>query len=304
VKHVLCAIDLSDLSDAALDRAIAFAARDGAQLTLVYAEPDYHAAPGISEVEAAAMIEWTTSLKEIRASEKEQLEDRCEAARAAGVACTAILRQGRPDDVLPEVAAEIGADLVVIATHGRTGIRRFLLGSVAEHVVRRSPVSVLVTRGATREDAAFRRVLVGTDFSPASEKALRQAVALSVPGAEIEVAHVWHYPPGTWGLDALADRTEALDALRTALTAGATERGQKIMEEWKGCGRRLRFELLHGPAASVLTARAEAVGSDLIAVGTHGYRGFRRFLLGSIAEATVRHAPCSVLVAHAEHPQK
>ena len=79
---------------------------------------------------------------------------------------------------------------------------------------------------------------------------------------------------------------------------------RKLVESCKDCGREVKFELLHGPAASVLTARAETTHRDLIAIATHGYRGFRRLLLGSVAEATVRHAPCSVLAAHAEHPDK
>jgi nucleotide-binding universal stress UspA family protein len=66
-------------------------------------------------------------------------------------------------------------------------------------------------------------------------------------------------------------------------------------------GRALRVELVQGPASSAITEAAEAGGYDLIAVGTHGHRGFRRLLLGSVAESVVGHAPCSVLVVHGEH---
>jgi len=302
MKNLLVATDLSAVADAALDRAVSFAARDKAKLTLLFVEPDYAATPAMSSVESAAILEWTESAKSLREADQQALDERAARARAAGVEVTTLIRKGAADDLIPDVATEIGADLVVVSTHGRTGIRRFLLGSVAEHVVRRSPTTVLVARGAGSGE--FRRVLVGTDFSPPADKALRQAIALSAPGAVIDVVHVWHYPPGSWGLDALADRTEALESLRAALTDGALERGKRLLEDWKDCGRTLRFELLHGPAASLLTARAETERCDLIAIGTHGYRGFRRFLLGSIAEATVRHAPCSVLVAHAEHPDK
>jgi len=114
---------------------------------------------------------------------------------------------------------------------------------------------------------------------------------------------VWQYPPGVWGLDHVAGAA-ALESLRTALTEGALERGAKLVAEHGKGTQRVHFELLHGPTASALTSRAETGRFDLIAMGSHGYRGFRRFLLGSVAEATVRHAPCSVLVAHAEHPEK
>jgi nucleotide-binding universal stress UspA family protein len=298
MKHLLVATDLSPIADAALDRAAAFASRDGAKVTLVYAEDHYlpTAGMGLPETEALANLEASA-----RENADAGLAKRRERVAAAGIEVDVVARRGNPDDIVPEVAEEVGADLVVIATHGRTGIKRFLLGSVAEHVVRRAPVSVLVARGA---GGPFERVLVGTDFSPGAEKALRQAIALSAPGAEIEVAHVWQYPPGTWGLGTLADHTKAMDALREASTAGASERGREIVEKYKDCGRTLRWELLHGPAASVLTTRAETTHRDLIAVATHGYRGFRRLLLGSVAEAVVRHSPCSVLAAHAEHPDR
>jgi nucleotide-binding universal stress UspA family protein len=302
MKHVLVATDLSPIADAALERAIAFAARDSARLTIAFVEPDYAATPAMSEIESAAILEWAQAAGEGRSAVEEEVTERAARARGHGIEAQAILRKGAPDDMIPDIATEVGADLVVIGTHGRTGIKRFLMGSVAEHVVRRAPVSTLVTRGEGTGE--FRKILVGTDFSPAADKTLRQAIALSARGADIEVAHVWHYPPGTWGFDALANRSEAIGQLRDALTSGAAERGAKIVEQYKGSGRNVRFELLHGPAASILTARAETQSCDLIAVGTHGYRGFRRFLLGSIAEATVRHAPCSVLVAHAEHPEK
>jgi nucleotide-binding universal stress UspA family protein len=301
MKHLLVATDLSPIADAALERAIAFAARDGAKITLVYAEHSYLATPEMSEPETEALASLAASQGTVA---DDALEERRQQVRDAGVAVDVIARKGNPDDLIPEIAGELGADLVVLATHGRTGIKRFLLGSVAEHVVRRSPVSVLVTRGTTVESAEYRRILVGTDFSPGADKALRQAIALSAPGADIEIAHVWQYPPGTWGLGTLADHTKAMEALREALTNGAAERGAKILQQYKDCGRQLRFELLHGPAASVLTGRAESTHRDLIAIATHGYRGFRRLLLGSVAEATVRHAPCSVLAAHAEHPDR
>ncbi len=301
MQHVLVATDLSPLADLALDRAIAFAARDGARLTLVYVAPDYAGTPAMGVLETAAALEWNGVVEAARSNDESELAARCDRAAAAGITASYVIRQGHVDETIAHAATDLGADLIVLGTHGRTGISRFLLGSQAEHIARRAPVSALVVRaseGTTSTD--FTRVLVGTDFSPACEKALREAITLSAPGALIELAHVWQYPPGTWGMEALADRSAALAALRDAVTAGAMERGEKLLAQYADAGRTLRFELLHGPTASVLTARAEREGFDLLAVGTHGRRGFRRFLLGSVAEAAMRHAPCSVLIGHAE----
>lgn len=304
MKHILVATDFSPLADAALDRAIAIAVRTGAKLTLVHAEPEYTATPAMGDVEAAAILEWQGLSEELRSSDQASLRARCEKALTAGVKeADFAISAGKIDDVLEDAAKSLEPDLVVVGTHGRTGISRFLLGSTAEHVVRRAPCSVLVSRGTVGRNPDARRVLVGVDFSPASDKALRQALAMASPHAEIELAHVWQYPPGVWGLDHLAGAS-VLESLRNALTEGALERGKKLVEQHGGKGRRVHFELLHGPTASALTARAETGHFDLLAIGSHGYRGFRRLLLGSVAEATVRHAPCTVLVAHAEHPDK
>jgi nucleotide-binding universal stress UspA family protein len=301
--HLLVATDLSPIADLALDRAIAIAARTpgAVRLTLALAHPGYAASPAMGPMESAAVAAWAAAAATLRADGERALAARLARATAAGVPAALVTRDGAPDDVIPALATELGCDLVVVGTHGRTGIRRFALGSVAEHVVRRSPVSVLVSRGSTGGE--HHRILVATDFSPAADQAAREALAVAAADAHVELAHAWTYPPGAFGLDALAGRTAALDALRAALTAGAEERGQALAAELAASpearGRTVTFRLLEGPTASALTHHAETHHHDLVALGTHGYRGFRRLLLGSVAEATVRHAPCSVLVAHA-----
>ena len=85
------------------------------------------------------------------------------------------------------------------------------------------------------------------------------------------------------------------------MLAGAKAQADKLVAAHAGLGHPLHVELVQGPPASVITHAAERGGHDLISIGTHGSRGFRRLLLGSVAESTIRHAPCSVLVAHGEH---
>jgi nucleotide-binding universal stress UspA family protein len=83
--------------------------------------------------------------------------------------------------------------------------------------------------------------------------------------------------------------------------AGAKAQADKLAAAYAQWNHPLHIELVQGPPASVITHAAERGGNDLIAIGTHGHRGFRRLLLGSVAESVIRHAPCSVLVAHGEH---
>ena len=89
--------------------------------------------------------------------------------------------------------------------------------------------------------------------------------------------------------------------MRDAVLSGVQAQADKFIATAPDLGHELKMELVQGPPASVITHAAERGGHDLIAIGTHGHRGFRRLLLGSVAESVIRHAPCSVLVAHGEH---
>jgi nucleotide-binding universal stress UspA family protein len=80
----------------------------------------------------------------------------------------------------------------------------------------------------------------------------------------------------------------------------ARGRADQLIAAHASLGRSLHVELEQGPPATVIAGIAERAGHDLIALGTHGHRGFRRLLLGSVCESTIRHAPCSVLVVHAQ----
>ena len=87
--------------------------------------------------------------------------------------------------------------------------------------------------------------------------------------------------------------------MRDAVLASAQTQADKLIAAHAAGGRTIHVELVQGPPAQVITEAAERAGHDLIAVGAHGHRGVRRLLLGSVAESTIRHSPCSVLVVHA-----
>jgi nucleotide-binding universal stress UspA family protein len=188
--------------------------------------------------------------------------------------------------------------LIVLGTHGHTGVARFLLGSVASSTVRRAPCDVLIVRGdAVR--SAFHKPLIATDFSPAAAKALARAANVLVPGAPLKVVHAWQLPAGSWGATLLGQARFPWSTVRDAVLASARTQADKLAAEH---GQAIQVELIQGPPAQVLTETAERGGYDLIVVGAHGNRGFRRLLLGSVAESTVHHAHCSVLVVHGAPP--
>lgn len=144
-KRICCAVDFSEPSHAALDQAAALAARDGASLVLVHVYPPPRP-PG-----PEAPVAWVPADLEadgIRALERPmaKLREDAEAIAGEGRVETRLLA-GKPAEEIARYARDGACDLVVVGTHGRTGVRRLVVGSVAEQVVRMSPVDVLVSRG-------------------------------------------------------------------------------------------------------------------------------------------------------------
>jgi nucleotide-binding universal stress UspA family protein len=297
IGTIVAGVDLSTPSDQALDRAAAIAEQNSAALVMVHAQPDDAPVQGVDN----AVLEQLGEVSQaVRAEEARKLATRVAELKARGVSVELVSMTGSPGEVIAHVAGERGAELIVVGTHGHTGIQRFLLGSVATAVLRHAPCDVLVCRGNAAA-GSFQRPLVATDFSPAAYRALRNAARLTEPNAPIEVVHAWQLPAGSWGATLLGQARFPWSTVRDAVLAGVRAQADKLEQSFAGFEHPLRVELVQGPPASVITHAAERGGHDLIAIGTHGHRGFRRLLLGSVAESVIRHAPCSVLVAHSEH---
>ena len=141
ISHILVAHDFEPDADAALDYALALAKRLGARVTILHA---FDSPPiGAPEV-LVALPEWTA---QITAACRASLDWIVERVSAKDVPVASELRQGPPWREVEAVARELHADLVVVGTHGRKGIPRALLGSVAEKIVRTAPCPVIVVRG-------------------------------------------------------------------------------------------------------------------------------------------------------------
>jgi nucleotide-binding universal stress UspA family protein len=300
LETILVAVDFSEQSNAALEQAIHAATHQGsAKLVLLWVGGQPAAGPVGAELYSAGKGSHELA-PDARSEARAKLEMLADRARAQGVPAEVRIGSGYADEVIVRIGGEIGAALIVIGTRGLTGLKRFLLGSVAEKVVRTSTTNVLVARG---EVGVYQRVLVATDFSTASERALQVAVAMAPPNAHIDVLHAWQYPPGAHGLKDPDSDTGPLADLRDDIVRRVEKLGNALVARYKSSTRTVAFSCAYGSAREVVHDRLEAETYDLVAMGTHGYRGFRRFLLGSVAEATVRHAPCSVLIAHPHHDE-
>ena len=296
IGKILVGTDFSAESQMALEHAVHIAGRTGASLVLAHAGTVLHAQDAALAPESAALQEYRRIVAEHEADNRRQLADLGRSVRARGPVTSERLVDGFPDTGLVEAAEEEDADLLAIGTHGRTGIKRFLLGSVAERVVRLAGRHVLVARTGVPPDG-YRRILVATDFSPLSEGALDLAIALIRPAGVIDLLHAWHLPPLTGTLVPGRMSEAAFEPVRASVEQGVRERLEELVAPRRGADAWFELTIVNEQPARAIAERAEE-GHDLVIMGGHGHRGLRRWILGSVAEATVRHAPCSVLVVH------
>lgn len=204
---------------------------------------------------------------------------------------TTVLSGSLPGSLCDHAAAT-GAGLMVVATHGRTGLSRWLLGSVSERLLRASPCPVLIARGGSAlEIPPLRRLLVAVDLSEHSRAALHVAGGIAGQfGAVLDVLYVWAAP--------FYDADEHFDAdlferIRQSARADLDEfvRSAALPVELK-----LEVHIASGAPGERIAERITASSPDLLVLGTHGHGGFKRLVLGSVAEAIVRYATCAALV--------
>jgi nucleotide-binding universal stress UspA family protein len=301
LEKILVATDFSEQAAVALHQALRIVRRKGAELILLHVSE--LPLPDPEQVLRPELATLHRTSEEHLASVRDQLDALWRNALRQGANVTKLIAQGWVDEAIVAAAAETAADLVVVGTHGRARLERLLLGSVAERVVRLAETNVMVARREPepRRGDAFRRILVPTDFSEPAEQALDLAVWLAAPDAHVEIFHVLRLPYVIgFGFPELAGAaTMEIERWRTGAREEAQERGRKLAATAARPDVRLEVALAEGAPAPEIHRRLEEERYDLVVMGTHGRRGVRRSLLGSVAEATVRHAPCSVLTLRA-----
>jgi nucleotide-binding universal stress UspA family protein len=217
-----------------------------------------------------------------------------------GIAAETRIATGIPSEELLTAARTEQADLIVVGTRGKTGLAHVLLGSTAERVIRAGSCPVLAVRtNADRiagKEAVFpramkvSRIFVPVDFSDCSLDAIEYAAiwARQTKGA-ITLFHVLE--PVSYGLDftlgqsAERQRTKEVMNRRLDHIAGALTRA----------GLTVDHRVYGGYPADSILEHVRASHADLIVMGTHGRRGLSHVLMGSVAEAVLRQAPCPVL---------
>ncbi|HEV8310282.1 MAG TPA: universal stress protein [Methylomirabilota bacterium] len=200
-----------------------------------------------------------------------------------------------PDRAIVDAARFNGVDLIAMSTHGRGGLTRLLFGSVAESLVRKAPVPVLLVRGEfAPPPGTIGRILVPLDGSELSEGILPVVERLAGPfDWTIDLLHAVEPLPGYATVE-ISSR-HAGEILRLA-TRDAETRLAKVAVPLEDKGLRAQWAVREGPAVDVILRYARDAGASLIAMSTHGRSGLGRFFLGSVAERVLREASVPVLI--------
>ncbi|MDJ0787987.1 MAG: universal stress protein [Myxococcota bacterium] len=291
-RNLLVATDFSPLSEAATARAVSLAKAEGAAIHLLHAIRFPRVATPY-EISVPGAV-W----KGVAEGASEKLE----AYRAALQETTqAVVTAELSDTADPVVALVdcIGAreiDLVVMGTHGYSGLRHAFLGSVTERALRTLELPILAVKGSPEEASKpIRRITVATDFSAHADEAIRLAAGLAERlGASLDLVHALELPTdyspysSAFGGELIKKIQEEVDGRLESLRADLAGRGLEVTTH---CRR--------GAAPVVISAVAEEGLSELIVMGTRGASGLSHVLLGSVAERTLRAAPCAVLTTKA-----
>lgn len=297
IRHILCAVDFSAEARHALDYAIVLAQWYDATLAGVFVyTPLFAPVPAVDGGSAAMLSGLDTS---DRRAYEEQIDSFLSPAKTAGVRIAARLAIGRPSDGIIEAAKSAGTDLIVMGTHGATGYQHLVLGSVAEHVVRRAtcPVMTVPARSQTTSRAPFARILCPVDFGEPSTAAAELAVSIATEGdAQLQFLHVME--PG-------AD-TEPRESRRFTVPEYHREREAQASRQLAALTAgdvafrcRPSTRIAHGKPYREILAVAAETRADLIVMGVHGRNPIDVALFGSTTNQVVRRATCPVLTVRA-----
>lgn len=213
-------------------------------------------------------------------------------AAKVGVEVTTRVEVGDPGEAIVGVRRVIGADILVVGTHGRRGMARVLLGSVAESLYKGGACPVAVVEKFD-QSGPFGPLLVPTDFSEGADQAVQAAAFLAGKlGVRLMVLHVMaEVLPPKGEKDPKATRRAAGRLHRNAET-----RFQSLTETLGLNLEQVDLSLVSGVDATEIVHRGKEIRAGFIVMGTRGLTGLPRILLGSVTDQVLRETPCPVLV--------
>jgi len=219
--------------------------------------------------------------REMKRRKEELINRAVERLKEVGIPAEVVVTRGDPRHLIPFFARKWSSDLIFVRAHVRRDFEHWMLGSVARAVVTSAPCTVQVVRNQTNDHAqtldSARRVLFATDGSETS-----------VAAAEALAGRPW--PEGSEFRILTVEEPWLASPPSTLLNVNSTE------ELLASAGLKATAAVLAGNPKEVILEEAKNWNADLIVVGSHGLRGFKRLLLGSVSEAVAMNAHCSVVV--------
>ena len=265
MDKLIVASDGSKCSESAVHEAIQVAKRYGSKL---YAVCTAQVTLGQLEYAADVVSEFDKAARQACESVKLRAE-------AEGVDCESVVHEGEePYEHIVGEAENQQADAIIVGRRGHRGLMKLLMGSVTHLVIGHAPCKVLVVPKLGK--LTGQRLLVATDGSEYSDKAVAEAISLAkLTGGSLIACSVAHRS---------LDENMANDYV------------SKVKDMASSAGVKVETIVEHGNACQEIVGAAEEKGADMIVVGTHGRTGIRRFMMGSIAERVVGMADKTVMV--------
>ena len=298
-RTILSPVYFDETSPQALEYARHFAQQSGGSVSLLHVVPtdEFHLLRRVYEPEkgGGADTDWAekVSRDKLQALAKTHLE---------GVRYEIVTRlNSDPATGILEAAKEVGADLVTMATHGRTGISHLILGSVAEKVVRETVCPVFVSRHGEHlsETQPFQKIVVPVDITEQAGSALTYARRI----AEQYQATVYplHIVPAA-DSDLLLREVYRANPQAPADHVYAEKIARQKLEELtrtylSGVRSEIELHVSGDPGKTILEVE-KAIGADLLVMATHGFSGMFHLLLRSLTEKMMRDSGCPVLALH------
>ena len=301
LKQIVVPVDFSTASRNAAQMGAELAKKVGATLRLIHVNdvPPYASSDQAMMISGLTFHEYSADATQKRLDELTR-----EVSEAHGVEVVSRRLEGAAgSEIVREVngidPANPRATLVMIPTHARKGVPRLLLGSVAEKVVRKSECPVLTFQSAEGpiDLTKIERVHVPLDLSDVGSSCLDVAAGWCRHfDASLELVHVLEdlssIPSIEWSVHPDQTPTEYYRKAEKSSLESLAEAAQASVGESVSTD----FCVRYGFVADEIVENAKEKKADLIITSTHGYSGFRRLILGSVAERLVRTAPCPLLV--------
>jgi len=291
VNRIFCATDFSKLADEVVSYGIALAKEFNARLFVCHVV-DFPTVSMYGEA-VAGPIEHQNRFMDYAKSEIDRI------IGDESIDYQVLVTLGNTTEEIARLVSEHNADLVITATHGRSGLKRFFLGSVTERLMRILPCPLLVLRGTEEDSPAaslkfpFKRILVGCDFSSDSDLAFKYSLSMAQEfQGEIHLVHVVE-PSGYKELFKMP--AEPGDRLKQDLLDMIKGKLKSMVPEDALNWVTLKIQLLVGKPYAEIIRYAEINDIDLVSLGIRGHGMVEDLLVGSTTDRVIRRSPCPVL---------